>query len=83
LFWLTLPLHVIATAALFLRLATQGRLAPNLRGAQAALADLPTAFAARRRTQATRRATSWEIARAMTWNPLDLLGRRVVIRRRG
>jgi GT2 family glycosyltransferase len=83
LFWLTLPLHVIATTALFLRLATQGRLAPNLRGAQAALADLPAAFAARRRTQATRRATSWEIARAMTWNPLDLLGRRVVIRRRG
>jgi GT2 family glycosyltransferase len=83
LFWLTLPLHVIATTALFLRLATQGRLGPNLRGARAALADLPAAFAARRRTQATRRATSWEIARAMTWNPLDLLGRRVVIRRRG
>jgi GT2 family glycosyltransferase len=83
LFWLTLPLHVIATAALFLRLATQGRLGPNLKGAQAALADLPAAFAARRRTQATRRASSWDIARAMTWNPLDLLGRRVVIRRRG
>jgi GT2 family glycosyltransferase len=83
LFWLTLPLHVIATTALFLRLATQGRLGPNLKGAQAALADLPASFAARRRTQATRRATSWEIARAMTWNPLDLLGRRVVIRRRG
>jgi hypothetical protein len=83
LFWLTLPLHVIATTALFLRLATQGRLGPNLKGAQAALSDLPAAFAARRRTQATRRATSWEIARAMTWNPLDLLGRRVVIRRRG
>ncbi len=83
LFWLTLPLHAVATATLFLRLATQGRLGPNLRGARAALADLPAAFAARRRTQATRRASSWEIARAMTWNPLDLLGRRVVIRRRG
>lgn len=82
LFWLTLPLHVLATATLFLRLATQGRLAPNLRGARAALADLPAAFAARRRTQSTRKATSWDIARAMTWNPLDLLGRRVVIRRR-
>jgi hypothetical protein len=47
----------------------------------AALADLPAAFAARRRTQATRKASSWDIAQAMTWNPLDLLGRRVVIRR--
>jgi GT2 family glycosyltransferase len=81
LFWLTLPLHVLATAVLFLRLAGQGRLAPNLRGARAALSDLPAALAARRRTQATRTATSWEIARAMTCNPLDLLGRRVVIRR--
>ena len=81
LFWLTLPLHVLATAVLFLRLAGQGRLGPNLRGARAALADLHAALAARRRTQAQRKATSWEIARAMTWNPLDLLGRRVVIRR--
>ncbi|MFN7263586.1 MAG: glycosyltransferase family 2 protein [Phenylobacterium sp.] len=81
LFWLTLPLHVLATAVLFLRLAGQGRLAPNLRGARAALSGLPAALAARRRTQATRTATSWEIARAMTCNPLDLLGRRVVIRR--
>lgn len=81
LFWLTLPLHVIATLVLFLRLSGQGRLAPNLKGARAALADLPAALAARRRTQATRTVTSWEIARAMTWNPLDLLGRRVVIRR--
>ena len=81
LFWLTLPLHVLATAVLFLRLAGQGRLGPTLRGARAALADLPAALAARRRTQALRTANSWEIARAMTWNPLDLLGRRVVIRR--
>lgn len=81
LFWLTLPLHVIATLVLFLRLSGQGRLAPNLKGARAALADLAAALAARRRTQATRTVTSWEIARAMTWNPLDLLGRRVVIRR--
>ena len=81
LFWLTLPLHALATTVLFLRLAGQGRLGPNLKGAGAALADLPAAFAARRRTQATRRASSWDIARAMTWNPLDLLGRRVVIRR--
>jgi hypothetical protein len=81
LFWLTLPLHVLATTVLFLRLAGQGRLGPNLKGARAALADLPGTFAARRRTQANRKASSWDIARAMTWNPLDLLGRRVVIYR--
>lgn len=81
LFWMTLPLHVLATAVLFMRLAGQGRLAPNLKGARAALADLPAALAARRRTQAMRRVDSWAIARAMTWNPMDLLGRRVVIRR--
>jgi len=46
----------------------------------AGVKGLPLALAARREEQAQRRATSLEIARAMTWNPLDLLGRRVVIR---
>lgn len=81
LFWLTLPLHVLTTLVLFARHATRGELAAPLRGARAALAGLPMILAARRETQAQRRATSWDIARAMTWNPLDLLLRRVVIRR--
>jgi len=82
LFWLTLPLHVLTTAVLFARHAMRGELAAPLRGLRAALADLPMILAARRETQARRKATSWEIAAAMTWNPLDLLLRRVVIRRR-
>ena len=80
LFWLTLPLHVLTTLALFARHASRGELAAPLRGARAALAGLPMILAARRETQAHRLATSWDIARAMTWNPLDLLQRRVVIR---
>lgn len=81
LFWLTLPLHILTTLVLFARHATRGELAAPLRGARAALAGLPMILAARRETQAQRRATSWDIALAMTWNPVDLLLRRVVIRR--
>jgi len=81
LFWLTLPLHVLTTLVLFARHATRGELAAPLRGARAALAGLPMILAARRETQSQRKATSWDIARAMTWNPLDLLLRRVVIHR--
>lgn len=82
LFWLTLPLHLAATALLFLRHATRGELAAPMRGLLAGLKDLRIALEARREAQAQRRASSWEIARAMTWNPLDLFGRRVVIKPR-
>lgn len=82
LFWLTLPLHLAATALLFVRHAMRGELAAPLRGLEAALKDLPVALAARREAQAARTVGSWEIARAMTWNPADLFGRRVVIKPR-
>lgn len=81
LFWLTLPLHVAATALLFVRHATRGELAAPWRGLKAGLAGLPTALSARREAQAQRRVGSLAIAQAMTWNPLDLFLRRVVIRR--
>jgi len=81
LLWLTLPLHILATLVLFMRHAMRGELAAPLRGLKAALAGLPMILAARRETQAKRQVTSWEIAAAMTWNPLDLLRRRVVIHR--
>ena len=81
LFWLTLPLHLAATALLFARHATRGELAAPWRGFKAGVAGLGIALQARREAQAGRRVGSWEIARAMTWNPLDLLLRRVVIRR--
>lgn len=81
LFWLTLPLHLAATALLFVRHAMRGELAAPLKGLRAGLRDLHVALAARREAQAARTVGSWEIARAMTWNPADLFGRRVVIKR--
>jgi N-acetylglucosaminyl-diphospho-decaprenol L-rhamnosyltransferase len=79
LFWLTLPLHLAATALLFARHASKGEFAAPWRGFVAALRGLDIALAARREAQATRRVGSWAIARAMTWNPLALFDRRVVI----
>jgi len=79
LFWLTLPLHLLATLVLFARHATRGEIAAPVRGLAAAIRHIDVALAARRETQATRTASSWDIARAMTWNPLDLLLRRAFI----
>lgn len=81
LLWLTLPLHLAATAVLFARHATRRELASPWRGLVAGLRDLRIALEARREAQARRKVGSLAIARAMTWNPLDLLLRRTVIRR--
>ena len=81
LLWLTLPLHIAATVLLFARHATRGELAAPWRGLMAGMRGLPKALAMRRETQAQRTAGSLQIAAAMTWNPLDLFLRRVVIRR--
>ncbi len=81
LLWLSLPMHVLATVTLFARHATRGELAAPMRGLMAGLKDLRVALDARRETQPKRRVGSWGIARAMAWNPLDLLLRRWVIRK--
>lgn len=80
LFWLTLPLHVLTTAVLFARHASVGELASPWRGLMAGIKGLPLAWRLRRETQKTRKVGSLGIARQMTWNPLDVLGRRVVLR---
>ena len=81
LFWLSLPLHVLATAVLFARHATRGELGPPMRGLVAGIRNVGIALEARREAQATRKVGSWAIARAMTWNPLDLFLRRAFIQR--
>jgi len=81
LFWLTLPLHVLATVLLFARHASRGELSAPWRGLMAGLKRIDIALVARREAQATRTASSWDIARAMTWDPRDLFGRKVVIRK--
>ena len=47
---------------------------------KAALRDLPKILRSRAKVQARRRVSSFQVARAMTWNPQDLRGRRPVIR---
>jgi N-acetylglucosaminyl-diphospho-decaprenol L-rhamnosyltransferase len=82
LFWLTLPLHILATLVLFARHATRGEIVTPVRGLASGIKHIGIALEARREAQATRTASSWEIARAMTWNPLDLLLRRAFIQKR-
>ncbi|THD58238.1 glycosyltransferase family 2 protein [Phenylobacterium sp.] len=79
LFWLTLPLHIAATVVLFARHATRGEVATPIKGLAFAIRHIGVALAARREAQATRKVGSWAIARAMTWNPLDLFLRRAFI----
>jgi GT2 family glycosyltransferase len=81
LFWLTLPLHIVATIVLFARHATRGELSAPMRGLWAGIRNVGVALEARREAQATRTVGSWGIAKAMTWNPLDLLLRRAFIQR--
>jgi N-acetylglucosaminyl-diphospho-decaprenol L-rhamnosyltransferase len=82
LFWLTLPLHILATLVLFARHATRGEIATPVRGLLFGIRNIGVALEARREAQASRTASSWAIARAMTWNPLDLLLRRAFIQPR-
>jgi len=81
LFWLTAPLHLITTVALFASHAAHGELASPWRGLTAGFRHIGVALAARREAQAARTVGSWAIARAMTWSPLDILYRRIFIQR--
>ncbi|MBL8770071.1 MAG: glycosyltransferase family 2 protein [Phenylobacterium sp.] len=77
---LVVPLHLMALVLIYLRRENRPHIRLILRAVRAAFAGAPAMFRARRRVQAQRRATLGEIARAMTWNPRDLSGRRPVIR---
>ena len=80
LFWLLAPVHAAATLALLAVHTMQGRRG-SWRGAAAGLQGLPLAFRKRRAAQQARRASLVEIARALAWSPLVLIGRRPVLRR--
>ncbi len=80
LFWLSLPLHVGTTAVLFARHLLAGEAASPWRGLKAGITGLSTALAMRRETQKSRKVGSWGVFRAMTWNPMDVLFRRVVLK---
>jgi GT2 family glycosyltransferase len=76
LFWLTLPAHASATAALALRAALRRDTRAVLRGLKDGLKALPAVWRKRRAVQAQRTASSADIARIMTWSPLAVLRRR-------
>jgi len=79
LFWLTLPLHMLATLVLFGRHTTRGEVATPIRGLVAGIRHVGVALEARREAQATRTVGSWAIARAMSWNPWNIMRRRIFI----
>lgn len=77
-----LPLHVAATAALALDGVVRGREGTRalFRGVRDGVAGLGEVWPARRAVQRARRASSAQIARAMTWSPLKLARRAPDIR---
>jgi GT2 family glycosyltransferase len=80
LFWLTLPAHLAATAAMALRAAGRRDSGALLRGLKDAIAGLPDVWRQRQALQDARLASSWEIARLMTWSPLSVGRRRGTMR---
>ena len=80
LLWLTLPFHLAATVAAWIRATVQGHAAPVEEGLEAAIRGLPEVWRQRRAVQASRRVSSLKIAAMMVWNPLAALQRRGRIR---
>ncbi|MFN3583719.1 glycosyltransferase family 2 protein [Phenylobacterium sp.] len=77
---LVLPTHLLAAAYVAMRPQNRPYLGVTLKAYRAAIAGLGPVLKRRRAVQATRRRSALGIARAMTWNPRDLTGRRAVIR---
>jgi GT2 family glycosyltransferase len=75
-----LPVHFLLTLVLVLRAIPQGRARPTLAGLREGLAGLGTVFKARKAVQARRRLSSFEILKAMTWNPITAFTRRPDVR---
>ena len=76
---LLLP-HLAATLILLVLAAPRGGAAAFLRGIKDAVAALPAILAERRRIQATRCASPWGIAAALTWSLLAAIRRAPSIR---
>ncbi len=76
LFWALLPGHVALVKLLLLRALVVGEARPAWRGLVHALAGLPAIWAERKTVQATRVASSWQIAKALNWAPWRLIDRR-------
>jgi GT2 family glycosyltransferase len=77
---LVVPLHLMALALIYARRENRPHIRLILSAVRAAFAGAPAMFRARQAVQRMRTASVWQVARAMTWNPRDLSGRRPVIR---
>lgn len=77
---LVVPLHLMTLTAIYLRRENRPHLRLILSAVRAAFVGAGPIFRSRAMVQGRRKASVWTIARAMTWNPADLAGRRAVIR---
>lgn len=75
LFWPMLPLHLIMLLLLWLRALPRGMGGTVARGIGDGLAGLGRVWLARSTTQTQRRASTWAIARALTWDIREILAR--------
>ncbi len=76
----SLPYHLFADVALLAYFVLTGKGGAYLRAIRDAVLGAPHHFAARKRIQANRKASAFEIFRAFTWSPLALFRRRADIR---
>ena len=77
---IVVPLHLMGVVYISSRRENWPHAHIVWRAFKESLKGVPTILKSRRAVQRARRASAWEIAKAMTWNPRDLTGRRPVIR---
>ena len=77
---LVLPIHLLVVVYISLRRPNRAHLPVVLKAYRAALAGLGGVLRNRRQVQGSRKRSALAIARAMTWNPSDLVHRRPMIR---
>ncbi|MBR9824337.1 MAG: glycosyltransferase family 2 protein [Alphaproteobacteria bacterium] len=75
LFWLLLPVHMVISVLLFLSSLRFGLGGVFARAIRDGVRDLPRVWAQRRATQEARTASVLDLARTISWNPLNLLTR--------
>jgi hypothetical protein len=80
LFWPLLAFHLALRAAAVSVAALRGQGFAGWRGLTAGVAELAPIWRTRRDVQRRRRATTFQIARMLAWNPLAFVGRKPVIR---